>query len=62
MNLTLPPKVTDRAFARLAEINAESGALQALSVEFESSIPESADKQYLNVGNIRIETSTLPIE
>ncbi|MCB2111492.1 HesB/IscA family protein [Albidovulum sp.] len=35
MNLTLPPKVTDRAFARLAEINAESGALQALRVAVE---------------------------
>ncbi|MCB1506780.1 MAG: tyrosinase family protein [Hyphomicrobiaceae bacterium] len=43
-------------------VTGASGALQALSVEFESSIPESADKQYLNVGNIRIETSTLPIE
>lgn len=25
MQLTLPPKVTDRAFARLAEINADNG-------------------------------------
>ncbi len=32
MTLTLPPKVTPRAFARLAEINAENGALQALRV------------------------------
>ncbi len=30
--LTLPPKVTPRAFARLAEINADSGAPQALRV------------------------------
>ena len=30
--LTLPPKVTTRAFARLAEINADSGAPQALRV------------------------------
>lgn len=33
--LTLPPKVTDRAFARLAEINAETGAPQALRVAVE---------------------------
>lgn len=32
MNLTLPPKVTPRAFARLAEINATSAAAQALRV------------------------------
>lgn len=31
MDLTLPPKVTDRAFARLAEINGTAGA-QALRV------------------------------
>ena len=34
MDLTLPPKVTDRAFARLAEIN-EDGAGQALRVAVE---------------------------
>ncbi len=34
MELTLPPKVTDRAFARLAEINGESGS-QALRVAVE---------------------------
>lgn len=32
MTLTLPPKVTPRAFARLAEINADAGAPQALRV------------------------------
>ncbi len=31
--LTLPPRVTDRAFARLAEIGAEAGAAQALRIE-----------------------------
>ncbi len=35
MTLTLPPKVTDRAFARLAEINAASGAPKALRVAVE---------------------------
>ena len=32
MNLTLPPTVTPRAFARLAEINSAAGAAQALRV------------------------------
>lgn len=32
MNLTLPPKVTERAFARLAEINATAGESRALRV------------------------------
>lgn len=35
MNLTLPPKVTDRAFARLAEINDASGDARALRVAVE---------------------------
>jgi iron-sulfur cluster insertion protein len=35
MDLTLPPKVTDRAFARLAEINADSGDARALRVAVE---------------------------
>jgi len=35
MNLTLPPKVTDRAFARLAEINTGSGEGKALRVAVE---------------------------
>ena len=35
MNLTLPPKVTDRAFARLAEINASAAEPQALRVAVE---------------------------
>jgi iron-sulfur cluster assembly accessory protein len=35
MDLTLPPKVTDRAFARLAEINAAKGAAKALRVAVE---------------------------
>jgi iron-sulfur cluster assembly accessory protein len=35
MNLTLPPKVTDRAFARLAEINAGTGEAKALRVAVE---------------------------
>lgn len=33
--LTLPPKVTDRAFARIAEINAASGEDKALRVAVE---------------------------
>ena len=33
--LTLPPKVTDRAFARIAEINEASGAAKALRVAVE---------------------------
>jgi iron-sulfur cluster insertion protein len=32
MTLTLPPRATQRAFARLAEINAASGAAKALRV------------------------------
>ncbi|MCX7888160.1 MAG: iron-sulfur cluster assembly accessory protein [Rhodobacteraceae bacterium] len=32
MDLTLPPRVTSRAFARLAEINAATGAQKALRV------------------------------
>ena len=32
MDLTLPPKVTERAFARLAEINEDADAAQALRV------------------------------
>ncbi len=32
MNLTLPPKVTPRAFQRLAEINADAGEGKALRV------------------------------
>lgn len=35
MSLTLPPKVTERAFARLAEINAANDAPQALRVAVE---------------------------
>lgn len=35
MALTLPPKVTDRAFARLAEISASAGAAKALRVSVE---------------------------
>jgi len=35
MELTLPPKVTDRAFARLAEINASTGDPKALRVAVE---------------------------
>ncbi len=35
MDLNLPPKVTDRAFARLAEINADAGNAQALRVAVE---------------------------
>ena len=33
LTLTLPPKVTPRAFARLAEINATTGAAKALRIE-----------------------------
>jgi len=35
MELTLPPKVTERAFARLAEINAATGEARALRVAVE---------------------------
>lgn len=35
MDLTLPPRVTDRAFARLAEINADAEAPKALRVAVE---------------------------
>ncbi len=35
MNLTLPPKVTPRAFARLAEINDAMGEAKALRVAVE---------------------------
>ena len=35
MTLTLPPRVTPRAFARLAEINAASGDAKALRVAVE---------------------------
>ena len=35
MDLNLPPKVTDRAFARLAEINSASGTTMPLRVAVE---------------------------
>lgn len=35
MTLTLPPTVTPRAYARLAEINAETGEIKALRVAVE---------------------------
>lgn len=35
MELTLPPKVTDRAFERLAEINANTSSIQALRIAVE---------------------------
>lgn len=35
LTLTVPPKVTDRAFARLAEINEASGEAKALRVAVE---------------------------
>jgi len=35
MDLNLPPKVTDRAFARLAEINESTGETKALRVAVE---------------------------
>ncbi len=35
MDLSLPPKVTDRAFARLAEINASDGDAKCLRVAVE---------------------------
>ncbi|MBZ0127655.1 MAG: iron-sulfur cluster insertion protein ErpA [Rhodobacteraceae bacterium] len=35
MDLALPPQVTDRAFARLAEINEDSGEAKALRVAVE---------------------------
>jgi iron-sulfur cluster assembly accessory protein len=35
MDMTLPPRVTDRAFARVAEINEDTGAAKALRVAVE---------------------------
>ena len=35
LTLTLPPKVTERAFARLAEINEASGEVRALRIAVE---------------------------
>lgn len=35
MTLTLPPRVTDRAFARLAEIAEEAGEVKALRIAVE---------------------------
>ena len=35
MDMTLPPKITERAFARLAEINAAAGEARALRVAVE---------------------------
>ncbi len=35
LTLTVPPKVTDRAFARLAEINEAAGEAKALRVAVE---------------------------
>lgn len=35
MTLTVPPKVTERAFARLAEINTAAGSAKALRVAVE---------------------------
>ena len=35
MDITLPPTVTDRAFARIAAINAENGGAQSLRVAVE---------------------------
>lgn len=35
MQLTIPPKVTDRAFSRLAEINEAAGEVKALRVAVE---------------------------
>ena len=35
MDLTVPPKVTDRAFSRIAEINAAAGTERALRVAVE---------------------------
>jgi len=73
MDLTLPPKVTPRAFARLAEINAETGEIKALRVavegggcsgfQYEIKLDEPSDDDLVLEGDgqkVIIDTVSLP--
>ncbi len=71
--LSIPPKVTDRAFARLAEINEEADAPQALRVavegggcsgfQYEIKLDTPADDDLVLEGNgqkVVVDTISLP--
>lgn len=71
--LTLPPKVTDRAFARLAEINEAAGEAKALRVavegggcsgfQYEITLDDPAGDDMVLEGNgqkVVIDTVSLP--
>ncbi len=71
--LSIPPKVTDRAFARLAEINEEADAPQALRVavegggcsgfQYEIKLDMPADDDLVLEGNgqkVVVDTISLP--
>ncbi len=73
MNLTLPPKVTPRAFARLAEINAAAGVAKALRVavsgggcsgfQYEITLDEAAGDDLVLEGDgqrVLIDSASLP--
>ena len=73
MELTLPPKVTDRAFARLAEINADGEAPKALRVavegggcsgfHYEITLDEPGDEDLVIEGDgqkVVVDTVSLP--
>ena len=71
--LTLPPKVTDRAFARIAEINDASGEAKALRVavegggcsgfQYEITLDEPADDDMVLEGSgqkVVVDSVSLP--
>ncbi len=71
--LTLPPKVTDRAFARIAEINAASGEEKALRIavegggcsgfQYDISLDEPAEDDLILEGNgqkVVVDSVSLP--
>ncbi len=73
MMLQIPPKVTDRAFARLAEINEASGEAQALRVavegggcsgfQYEITLDEPGDDDLILEGNgqkVVVDSVSLP--
>ncbi len=73
MDLSLPPKVTDRAFARLAEINAGAEAAKALRVavegggcsgfQYEITLGEPAEDDLVLEGNgqkVVVDSVSLP--
>ena len=73
MDLNIPPKVTDRAFARLAEINASADAPKALRVavegggcsgfQYEIKLDDPADDDVVLEGNgqkVVVDTVSLP--